>query len=293
MVGQWLLTDNRRLRIAKQRAGRLRKLAADLPEDSPRRKTMLQLARPVQARVVKAALVPLAVVLGPMVLSFLWWFPARVDPASWNPEPGTTAFVVATVDGEFTGPVTMELDEALELVDAESASQRLTPIRDVLERRLGEWQKESNYKDLPWELREVGQWARGDLLADLTAYLKDRLPPRTLAWSVRTPGEAGRFTVTLSYPGGQPVAADLVLGDAFAPPPREDLGDGKAVGVFRPSDPESKIQSVAVRYEQKPPGKFYTPFAAVGSSWDVGWLLLYVAVYLPVMLACRWVLRVP
>jgi len=293
MFGQWLLTDNRRLRVAKQRAGRLRKLAAQLPENSPRRKAMLQLAQPVQTRVVMAAMVPLAVALGPMVLSFLWWFPARVDPASWNPAPGTTAFVVATVDGEFTGPITIKLARGLELVEAGKAVQSLTPIRDALETRLGQWQKDSDYKGLPWELQEVGQWTREDMLADLTALLRDRLPPRTLSWSVQTPKESGHYTVWLSGPGGVPVESDLVLGDACPPPSKEDLGDGKAVHVVRSPDPGSTIKCVTVRYEQKPQGKFYTPFAAHGRSWDMGWMLLYIVIYLPVMLICRWVLRIP
>ncbi|HEX8914652.1 MAG TPA: PEP/pyruvate-binding domain-containing protein, partial [Humisphaera sp.] len=78
MVLQRALTDNARLREAKRRAGVLSHEAAGLPPESPRRLAINRLTAPVQARVLAAAMVPLAVGLAPMVLTFLW-MPARMD----------------------------------------------------------------------------------------------------------------------------------------------------------------------------------------------------------------------
>ncbi len=100
MVGQWLLTDNGRLVEAKRRSALLQKQAAVLPAGSRRRLALTSLAGGVQGRVFVAALVPLCLLLGPMIMTFLW-FPARVDPASWNASPGAAVNVVATLDSGF------------------------------------------------------------------------------------------------------------------------------------------------------------------------------------------------
>jgi pyruvate,water dikinase len=294
MLVQRLLTDNRRLRVAKRRAARLRALAARLPQDSPRRKAMEALAKPVQPRVVMASMVPLAVLLGPIVVPFLWWFPARVDPAAWNPEPGVMAFVTAAVDGEFTAPVSIDCDADLTLDERTPASQSLPPIRNILEDRLGEWQRESDMTKLPWQVQEAGQLVGKALLDDLTQYLQQDLPPQTLTWNVVTPKDtAGRFRVAVTPAGGEPVEVHLTIGDASPPEPTEDLGDGKLVQVVRAADAHSPVKYVKVTYEQRPQPAFWAPFSGLGWSWDAGWLLLYIVVYLPVMLVSRWVLRLP
>jgi len=296
MLGQWWLTDTRRLREAKRRAAALRKSAARLPLGSPRRQAMLGLAAPVQRRLVMAALVPLAVLLGPMVVSFLWWFPARVDPASWNPRPGATAYVVAMVDGECTGPVTLSHDPALRLDPDTAASQSLPPLRATLEARLAQWRKQSNLESLPWELQEAGRWVGKMLVDDLAQYLDRGIPPQPLAWTLYTSeDEPGRFPVTLTAAEGEPVTTWVVVGDAAPPEPREDLGDGKAVQVARP-DGDSSIELIKVTcFEQKRQGQdaFWTPLAASGCSWDMGWLALYILAYVPAMLVLRWLLRIP
>ena len=296
MIGQWLLADTRRLRAAKRRSQSLRKLAAALPKDSPRRKAMERLAAPVHLRLVRASLVPLAVLLGPLVASFLWWLPARVDPASWNPAPGATAYVVASVDGDFSGPVTLEPGVGLNLDERTPAAQSLPPIRATLESRLAQWRKPSDLAKLPWEVQEAGRWTGKMLVDDLSDYLRRGVPPQPLSWTIATPADQpGRFAVTLTAADSEPVRAYLVVGDTFPPEPKEDLGDGKPAQVVRPAGP-SPIQWVKVSYfEQKHEGQgaFWTPLAPWGCSWDVGWVLLYVLVYLPVMFALRWLLRIP
>ncbi|MGA2068017.1 MAG: PEP/pyruvate-binding domain-containing protein [Thermoguttaceae bacterium] len=296
MIGQWLLTDNRRLRIAKQRAKALRKLAAKLPKDSPRRTALLRLAAPVQTRVVMASLVPLSVILGPMVLSLLW-FPARVDPASWNPRPGGTAYVVATVDGEYLGPVTLECDPALGLDQATPATQSLPPIRATLEARLARWQQPSDLSRDPWELQEAGRWVREALLSDLSDYLKNDIPPQALSWTLTTPAVGGRYAVALTAGQGAAVETHLVVGDAFPPERKEDTGDGKAVQVARPAGQDAPIRLVKVVYsDERQPGHkvFWAPFSGWGRpDWDAGWLPTYLLAYLLVMFLLRGMLRIP
>jgi hypothetical protein len=77
------------------------------------------------------------------------------------------------------------------------------------------------------------------------------------------------------------------------PEPTEDLGDGKLVQVVRAADAHSPVKYVKVTYEQRPQPAFWVPSSGLGWSWDAGWLLLYIVVYLPVMLVSRWVLRLP
>jgi pyruvate,water dikinase len=298
ILGQWLLTDTRRLRVAKHRAGRLGRLAGQLPPDSPRAAALLRLARPVQTRILAAALVPLAVVLGPMVMSFLW-LPQRVDPAARNARPGATVYVVATVDGEFAAPLSLEVETPLRLDESTSAAQSLPPIRATLTERLSQWQESSDLSDLPWELQEAGRWIAQTLAEDLREYLSHSLPPQTLAWTVYTPqDQPGRFPVTLSAAGTKPVQAHLVLGDLYPPEPKEDLGDGKGpVQVVRPRDRQSPIRFVRLTYfdpQKEGPAKFWTPLAAVGfSGGDAGWLVTYMLAYLPAMFLLRWLLRLP
>ena len=296
MVGQRLLTDNRRLRVAKDRANRLRREAAGLPQDSPRAQAMMRLVGPVPIRIMMAALVPLAVILGPMILSFAW-MPARVDPASASAGPGATAYVHATIAGEFLRPVTLALDPGLALDAAAPASQSIRPIRPTLTKLLEARRKPSDLSALPWEMQAAAGAMREAMLADLAEYLKGPMPAQDLSWTVRTPeGRAGRFAVTLTPEGAAPVRAHLVLGERDPPEFKEDLGDGKGpVQVVRPGG-ASPIRLVKVTYagtRTHGAGAFWAPLEGIGGSgWDAGWLLTYLAVYLPVMLIFRWILGV-
>jgi len=150
----------------------------------------------------------------------------------------------------------------------------------------------------PYELRahETEPRTREETLADLTEYLKGKIPPQNLVWTLRTPDDKpGRFTVALAHEGAAPLRVHIVLGDRYPPEFRADLGDGKGpVQVLRPADGASPIRMVKVVYvEPKTQGgrAFWTPLAALGWPWDAGWLLLYIVVYLPAMLLCRRALR--
>jgi hypothetical protein len=299
MIGQRLLTDNRRLLAAKQRANRLRREAASLPAGSPRRIALGRAAGGVQPRLLGAAFVPLAVLLGPMVMSFLW-LPERVDPASWNPPPGAVAYVTATVDGEHSGPIRLEADAALALDAQTPASQSAPPVRAVLTRLLARWQEQADALDGPdSEIPPA-------MIADLTQCLDGRIPPHQLTWTLHAPSQQpGRYPVALSAGDEPAIRTSLVLGDRFPPEPKEDLGDGRGpLQVVRPQA-DSPIDRVTVTYQfPRTLGDrvFFAPLERIPmqvlqdrgwSRWDAGWLLTYIAAYLLTLAPVRWLLRIP
>jgi rifampicin phosphotransferase len=284
MVGQRLMTDNRRLLVAKDRSGRLSKEAAKLPADSPRRAAMMKLVGPVQMRIMAAAFVPLAVFLGPMVMAFLW-FPERVDPLSWNAKPGAGVDITAEISGDFQGPVHIELDPALKLEERTPSAQSIPPIRATLEKLQAQWQQPSDLAAQPWEVRAAALKAREEMLADLSGYLQKPIPPQSLSWSIRTPEkQAGKFTLKLVAEGSSLVQS-IVLGDVSPPVAKELL-----------AAPGSPIQKIKVSYREKKTKDdqiFWTPFAALGWKWNVGWLMAYLIAYIPAMFGLRGVLKIP
>lgn len=280
---QRFLTDNRRLMEAKRRARRLQKAANRLPRDAPLRKRLEALARPVSLRVLKAAMTPIAFVLGPMILIFLW-MPDRVDPASWNPAPGRMVTIVAEVHGDFQGPVRLSVPPPMELDGATPPAQSLPPVRKELEALRSEWARESDLDDLPWEVRTAGEQARKAVLASLDAYLAGDIPPMKMTWLIRVPEEASG-THELALQAGEETAAiiPLAFGRSVPPAPRQ-------ISCGHPA-----VESLTVNYPRPlTRRRFWTPLKAVGGPpWDVGWLGLYLLVYLPLLFLAKWALRVP
>jgi phosphohistidine swiveling domain-containing protein len=303
MLGQRLFTNNRRLLLAKARAANLRREARTLPPDCPRSRALLAAAAPVQSRVALAALVPLCLILGPMVLSFLW-LPERVDPSSWNPAPGTTVHITALVAGDHSGPVTLSAATPLVIDNQTPSAQTLPPIRSILERQLSRWrQAEKPSADLPWELREAARVTRDHTLASLDAFLKQPIPAQTMAWTVQTPkNQPGRFPISLCAEGATPVSTFIVLGNRHGPEPKEDFQDGKGpVQAVIRTVPDQPIQIIRILYnEQKTKGQdvFWKPVdhihALLGSPvWFAPWLIVYLLVYIPAMFLAKWLFRVP
>jgi hypothetical protein len=317
LIGQRLLTDNRRLLAAKQRANRLRKEAACLPAESPRRTALGRAASGVQLRLLGAAFVPLAVLLGPMIMSFVW-LPERVDPASWNPPPGAVAYVTAAVDGEHSGPIDLDVDTALTMDDQTPASQSAPPVRAVLEGLLASWQEPTDQPEVISErhsrlsLRERNAsfterkaTIPTAMIADLKGYLSHAIPPQQLTWTIRTPAEPGRYPIVLSAGSEALVCTSLVVGELFPPEPKEDLGDGRGPLQVVPAHAGSPIERVTVTYQfPRTLGDrvFFAPLRAIPNQllpnqswrqWDVGWLLTYIAVYLLALLPTRWLLNIP
>lgn len=274
MLGQRFLTDNSRLREAKRRAARLRRGAREVPRGSPRRAAMMAGAAPVQMRMLLAAFVPLAVILGPMITTFMW-FPERVDPAAWGAPPGSAVTITAVVESDVREPVRLEVAAPLHLADCFEPSQTLPPIRETLEELRAEW----STGGMPGLPREV----RGELLADLAEYLKEGVPDQRVAWRVSSEEVAsGRFPVTVKV-GGCSLTAAVLLGGEFPPGPDEVTAEAG-----------SPLRSVKVTYPRpKERLVFWAPLSAFGlPDWDAGWLVTYLIVYAPVMFLLRWALKV-
>ena len=298
MIGQRLFTDNRRLVEGKKRAAALRKEATKLPRGSPRRKALERAAAPVQLRLLDAALFPLLLILGPMAMVFLW-FPARIDPASWNATPGAVVHVTAHVQGDHAGAVTLQHARELQLDDRTPASRKITLIRPVLERLHARWSAESTLPDdTPWELRAAARHTREEMLADLGGFLGRPMPARDVSWTLTTPlDRGGRFRVQVETEGWPPVRSTVVLGRRVAPEPKEDLGDGKGPAqIARPNAEDHPIEWIKIAYRQhlvKGANVFWQPVEWMVKPWLPGWLIVYLLVYLPAMFALKWVLRVP
>lgn len=275
MVMQCWMTDNARLREAKRRAKWLEKEAAALPQESARKRVLERLIAPVQARIVAAAMVPLAVLLGPMVMVFLW-LPARVDVAAWNAAPGTKAMIVAKVH-ERGKAATIRLGEPVVLAEGK-ISQTPPAIRAALEEYRRELLEAGPQTRTPIEGVQ-NELVRQELLADLEAYLKRGVPAQPLRWDVQMPAAPGKWPVEIAVEGEQPLRVELVAGDVHPPAEKRVMGDG------------GTVESVTVTYPRpKYKQMFWRRFP--GTEWEIGWLSVYLAVYIPVMIAAKKMLGV-
>lgn len=285
LLVQKFATDNPRLHAAKRRAAVLRKQARSL-EDSPRRTILLRLAAGVQMRTLVAALVPMGMLLGPLVLPFVW-FRARIDPASWNAPPGSAVQIVATVDSDWREPTRIEVPSAVTVDESTPVSRTLPPLRETLEHLLTLYcQPLRQARGGAWELQSAPDLGRELTARDLQAYLAGGVPPQGVTWLIRPPGDFnGRFAVQVVAGERPPVRVGIVLGDKDPPGSRWVAG---------PAD--SPVREVRVVYPQpKHQAVFWQPFAAWGgrmAALDLGWLWLYLLVYLPTLVVARTMLKV-
>ncbi len=294
---QRLMTDNARLLVANQRAAALRSEAMQLAPDSPRRTRLLAAASPVQWRLLGASMVPVGVILGPMIM-IVFWLTDRIE-ARASP-PGTPIQLIAEIDGEYTAAITAHGDGVTVEDAITPATQALPPIRATLEDLERTWGRSSDLASQPWELQAAARAARAATLADLHAYLAQPIPNQELAWRIATSETPGRFSVAQRGDDGRELARiPLALGDDATPPQVElverPAQPAKLLQVVRPVD--SPVIRVVVLYQEsqataKPP-PFVRPFAWAGWDWDMGWIMLYIVVYVPAMLLVKRLLRVP
>ena len=293
LIVQRLVTDNRRLREAKRRAAALQRFAAALPQDSRRRSALLRLAAPVPWRTLLASLVPIGILLGPMVLPFVW-FQQRIDPAVWNAPAGAAVQVVALVESDWSQPVRIEVPPPAVVDDATPAERTLPPLRRTLERLLALYRQPRTDPDAPWELQAAPDPGRERTANDLQAYLAAGIPPQGITWLVRSPdARGGQFPVTVTTSGQPPLALRVVLGDDYPPAPRSVKGAGDSpFKELRVVYPQPRLEPVfwrpLARLLGDQPGGLLTRLAAI----DLGWLWLYILAYLPALLIIRWILRV-
>ncbi len=297
MVGQRLLTDNRRLLAARQCAGSLRREAGKMTVGTPRQRAFARAAASVQPRLLGASMVPMAVLLGPMVMLFVW-LPLRVDPASWSAPPESVAFVSAEVDADHSSPIRVSTDESLTLAPETSAMQTAPPVRATLIQLLADWDEEIGGQ------ASANPTVPPDMVADLRKHIDRGTPPQRLTWTIYTPQNSGRYPVTFDTADQVPVEVSLVLGRSHPPEPKEDTGDGRGpLQIIRPHV-DSAINNVTVTYQsQRTMGDriFFAPFSGLSfellerhgwSQWDMGWLLTYIAAYLMALFPLRRLLQV-
>ena len=293
VLTQKFATDNRRLLEAKRRAALLVKQARMLPADAPRRQAFIQMAAPVHFRVLAAAMVPVGLLLGLLLVTFAW-FKDRMDPSLPAGLAGSSAQIVATVNGDWTQPVRIQVSPPLALDETTPASRALPPIRKTLEHLLALYHQPENQPDLQWELQMVPDLAREQTADDLRRYLDAGIPPRGVTWMIRTPpGAIGRFPVKVFAEGHPPVTATIVLGPEFPP--------GSLISLGGPDSPVKELRVVYPAPSRKPAfwrplagmeARYNLPFARNLAAMDVGWLWVYVLTYLPVLFLSRTVLKV-
>jgi pyruvate,water dikinase len=285
MVLQRLATDHRRLVAAKRRANALKREAKRFPPDSPRHAALLAGTGGVQGRMIAAAFLPLAILLGPLIMILLW-LPVRVAPGMFNPEPGATINVQAAVDSDYDQPVAIELGEGLSLPGGQQVTQRTQPIRQVLTEYQSRLQQERAQLAAPTIAEQLAlDAALVRELRSLDDFLKN-IPDQTLSWAVATPeGEPGIYPVSIQTPDHPPMAMHIVVGEDLPPDP------GMAGAIGRPGG----VATTTVVYPGRQPYEliFFQPFAFAGWGWDIGWLGVYIITYVPAMFAAKWALRVP
>ncbi|HVT90234.1 MAG TPA: PEP/pyruvate-binding domain-containing protein [Tepidisphaeraceae bacterium] len=277
---QKFFTDNPRLLEAKRRANALRKQAELLPAKSRRRDALLNAASTVQVRTLMAAMVPVGILLGPMILPFVW-FKERVDPLAWNAAAGSAVQIVAKVDADWAQPMQLNLPEGTALDESTPASRTLPPIRKTLEQLLMLYRQPRNDSSEPWQLTIAPDLGRKQTADDLQAYLEEGIPVQGITWLVHPPqGMTGRFAVSVASPGQSPISMNIVLGDQYPPTPKIMTGSNgspiKQVQVVYPKSKQEKI--------------FFRPFAMLPgrlATLDIGWLWLYIIVYLPAVFLFR------
>jgi hypothetical protein len=199
-----------------------------------------------------------------------------------NAPAGTAVQVVALVESDFAGAIKVEVPGGVAVDEATPVTRSLPPIRRELERLLALYRlprNRTNNAAEPWELK-VAPDAQQHTADDLQAYLAAGIPPQGITWMIRpSEQQAGRIPVKVAATDHAPVFANIVLGDDVPPAARSVAGaPGSPVKEVRTVYPKPKVEPV-----------FWRPF---GGAFHLGWLWVYVLVYVPVLLLARALLRV-
>jgi hypothetical protein len=284
---QKTLTDNRRLLEAKRRAGILRRRAQSLPAGAAGRALIQSLVTPIPLRSFMASLLPIGVLLGPMVLPFIW-FAQRIDPRAPSAPAGSAVQIVASIDSAWDRPITLRVPTNVTIDAATAATRTLPPIRPTLEHLLRLYRQPGAQPQRAWEL-ELAPDPQRAAADDLEAYLEAGIPPQGLTWLIRPPaGFSGRLKFSVEA-AGEAAPIEVVIGDTDPPSTQQYTGEGV-------------IRSLKVVYPKPTTeASFLRPLGWVGSDsalaqrlgrFDLGWIGLYIVVYLPALLAARAILKV-
>jgi phosphohistidine swiveling domain-containing protein len=256
-LSQALLADNVRVREASRRARSLTSEAGALPLNSPRRDALMSIAVAVHLRVIGTGLVPVGILLGIFVLSFTWLV-GRMDRS--NPAPGSPARVLATIDADFRGPVTLALSPPLRLDESSPTIRSLPPIRETLEQLLSKQRMSTAALD------------------DLQRFLRRGVPAQTLNWIIRSDAP-GSFPITLTFGQEQSIRQLVVFGDSFPP------------DTQRSHDRRFPMRSVKIEDMSGKTAFWSLVLPITTRPLAVGWPWIYLGAYFPAWLLCRRLLR--
>jgi hypothetical protein len=198
--------------------------------------------------------------------------------------------IVATVDSAWKEPVSIQVPGNVTVDQATPASRTLPPIRPTLEHLLMLYKTaEVKTAGVPWEMQLAPTVGREQMAEDLQAYLEAGIPPQGITWLVRTPDNfSGRFPVTVQTAGGA-AEIDVTVGDA-APPSAASVAGNGPIRSIKAVYPKPTTEAAFFR-----PFSWINADSAMGkrlASFDLGWVWLYVLVYLPALLIARAILKV-
>jgi hypothetical protein len=232
----------------------------------------------VNGRLLRARLVPVCVLLGFLMMPLVW-FKDRIDPSVPVAAAGSAVQIVATIDGEWTKPVRLEVPPTVALDETTVASRTLPPLRKTLEHLLTIYREPTSNAGGPWELQVAPDVARLQTVNNLKNYLDAGLPPQGITWTIRpTSGASDRFPVSVVAEGHPPVELTVVLGNQYPP--------GSLAAAGGADTPVKEVRAVYPNSATKQ--VFWRPFGAV----DIGWLAVYLLTYLPVLVILQALLKV-
>ncbi|RMD74331.1 MAG: hypothetical protein D6820_16910, partial [Lentisphaerae bacterium] len=286
-----------------------------LPRDHSQYRALSELCTQVRNRLSRAGIVPLSILLGPLILSFLWCA-SRLDPANRNPAPGSSFIVTAEVDPDFAGAVRLVIPPQLQLDAQYPSVQKITLYRPVLQRFLNAWhqrQHEISTRSFFEQIQLSAVWQR--YMDELEHFIKHgQLPPQYLHWRIISPLRSCLWMIqvrTDNDTGG--LKLTLPVGDTVPPCERELIslpgprGKSRQISAWmsKADNPRSPVRAIWAAVQQKPVARqpFWGPLAwlepppGTPPRWYhaifAPWIVLYLLVYLPLFFITRAILRIP
>jgi hypothetical protein len=198
------------------------------------------------------------------------------------------------VESDWNGPIRIDVPRQGIVDDATPSVRTLPPLRKTLERLLALYRQPRNDPSLPWELSTAPDLVRQQMADNLREYLDAGIPPQNIAWTLHPPDNmTGRFSVTATAAGHPPLTAWVVLGDDDPPASLRTKGaSGSPLKELRIVYPKSKAEPVFCKPLAFLTDNDWIPFASRLAAINVGWLLLYIAVYLPALTLVKIVLKI-
>jgi hypothetical protein len=293
---QWLCTGVRRLREVKGRLLELADAFKQTARDSPEEEAIAHIIRQGEWRIARAALVPLGLLLGPVLVSFSW-LPVRVEPQYINPAPGEPLTMAVRLDADYAGPLSVRVEGGALPDGVAEATMEVASVREALESLRRELVLTEGGMPQTATVREhlvITGKSVAEAREALDKELAEPLSSRTVQWSL-TPTVKRAAEIVVQVEGGTRGRGTLAMsiGDDRPPPLELQMEKGARV-LTRPGS--GVVHDLRVSFaDPRPAGDraFWRPFAALGWMWDAGWLGLYLVAYVPAMFLFKKLFRIP